>query len=214
MSGVLPFSGDQFFAVFAAYNEATWPAPVLAYAIGLAAAAIPLLARRQPLPASAHVLAAWALALMWAWTGVAYHGWFFSEINPIAIAFAALFVIQSAILATAARTIRFRTPNLTDTVIGNLFVVYSLGLYPLIGSWTGHTYPAAPVFGVTPCPVTIFTFGLLLQTERRQPPWALIAIPLIWSLVGGSAAFLLGVVQDWVLLLSGIVVLARYAGRH
>jgi hypothetical protein len=43
------------------------------------------------------------------------------------------------------------------------------------------------MFGVTPCPVTIFTFGLLL--------------------VGGSAAVLLQVPQDWLLLVSGCVAL-------
>jgi hypothetical protein len=36
-------------------------------------------------------------------------------------------------------------------------------------------------------------------------PRRLLAIPLLWSLIGGSAAFLLGVPQDWLLLFSGVV---------
>jgi hypothetical protein len=44
--------------------------------------------------------------------------------------------------------------------------------------------------------------GLLLLTTAPVPR-ALLAIPLAWSLLGGSAAFLLGVAQDWPLLFSG-----------
>ncbi|TIP90190.1 MAG: hypothetical protein E5X60_27685 [Mesorhizobium sp.] len=61
-----------------------------------------------------------------------------------------------------------------------------------------------PVFGVTPCPVTIFTFGFFLLAKPPVSGWVL-AIPFIWSLIGGSAAFLLGVPQDWLLLVSGVV---------
>jgi len=61
------------------------------------------------------------------------------------------------------------------------------------------------MFGITPCPVTIFTLGLLLLAAPM--PRGLLAIPFLWSLVGGSAAFLLGVPQDWVLLIAGIAAL-------
>ena len=41
-------------------------------------------------------------------------------------------------------------------------------------------------------------------------------MPLLWSLVGGSAAFLLQVPQDWALLLSGILLAAAllFDRRH
>jgi hypothetical protein len=212
MSGGLPFSAEQFFAVFGAYNTATWPAPIVAYAVGLLAAAIPFAARRYPLPKLPHSAVIWSLALMWGWTGIVYHALFFSGINTAASAFGALFVAESVILIVGGRSTRFADASTIDTLIGSFLVVYAMALYPLIGQWSGHAYPAAPVFGVTPCPVTIFTFGLLLQAGDR-PPWLLVAIPLIWSLIGGSAAFLLGVVQDWVLLFSGIVTVVRLAVR-
>ena len=60
------------------------------------------------------------------------------------------------------------------------------------------------MFGVTPCPVTIFTFGLLLLTMRPVPR-GLLVIPFVWSLIGGSAAVLLYVPQDWLLLVSGCI---------
>ena len=88
--------------------------------------------------------------------------------------------------------------------VGVLFVVYSAVLYPLIGISTGHHYPALPMFGVTPCPVTIFTLGMLLLTTN-PPSGYLLAIPLLWSLIGGSAAILLQIPQDWLLLASGAI---------
>jgi hypothetical protein len=90
--------------------------------------------------------------------------------------------------------------------LGWAFVIYASIIYPLIGLWTGHRYPGMPMFGITPCPVTIFTLGLLLLTTAPVSRW-LLPIPFIWTLIGGSAAFLLGVPQDWLLLLSGIAIL-------
>jgi hypothetical protein len=50
--------------------------------------------------------------------------------------------------------------------------------------------------------VTLFTFGLLLLTVSPVPRWLLV-IPVAWSVIGGTAAFLLQVPQDWILLFSG-----------
>lgn len=50
----------------------------------------------------------------------------------------------------------------------------------------------------------IFTFGLLPLTNRT--PLVLLVIPALWSLVGGSAAFLLHVPEDWLLLAIGLLV--------
>ena len=83
-------------------------------------------------------------------------------------------------------------------------MAYAAIAYPLIGVATGHRYPEMPMFGVTPCPVTIFTFGMLLLTMRPVPRWLLV-IPFVWSLIGGSAAILLNVPQDWLLLVSGFI---------
>jgi hypothetical protein len=62
------------------------------------------------------------------------------------------------------------------------------------------------MFGITPCPLTIFTFGLLLLTIAPVSRWVLV-IPFLWSFIGGSAAFALGIAQDWLLLISGIAVI-------
>ncbi len=54
-----------------------------------------------------------------------------------------------------------------------------------------------------------FTVGLLLALEPRRLR-ALIVIPLLWCLVGSSAAVTLGLLPD-VMLLAGAIALAWYA---
>ena len=199
---MLPFTLDQFTAVFVAYNDAIWPAQIAAYVIGIAMLGLLFRPGR-----TADRLMAGGLALMWAWTGIGYHWLNFAAINRAAYGFAALFVIQAAVLVyygVMRNRLRFGFEPGAAGVLGGVFLVYALVLYPLIGLSTGHAYPATPVFGVTPCPVTIFTFGLLLLTTAPMPRSVLI-LPFLWSLIGGSAAFLLGIQQDWPLLVSGLI---------
>lgn len=200
---MLPFTRDQFLGVFAEYNTAVWPVQVVAYLLGLAVVAA--LLRPSPI---GHRFAAGALAAMWIWTGVAYHWLFFAPINPVALAFGALFVVQGilfVIAGIAGRRLVFGHSAGLVSALGWALVAYAALLYPLLGQATGHAYPAQPMFGITPCPVALFTFGVLLLTSAPVPRWLLI-IPLAWSLVGGSAAIALGVPQDWPLLFSGLTI--------
>jgi hypothetical protein len=199
---MLPFTRDQFLANLMAYNEAIWPAQLAAFVVGILA--VVLLIWR---PRMADRLIAGILAAMWLWTGIAYHGLHFTEINRAASIFAVLFVTQGVMLAytgVVRNQLRFGVSSGPAASAGIAFVSYAILLYPLLGIWTGHAYPEMPVFGVTPCPVTIFTFGFFLLAKRSVSPW-LLAIPFVWSLIGGSAAFLLGVPQDWLLLASGFI---------
>lgn len=199
---MLPFTREQFVAVFADYNTGVWPVQVLAYVLGLAMVVV--LLRR--LRASDRVIGA-GLGAMWLWTGVAYHWLYFASINRAALFFGALFVLQGFVLLYAAlvrRSLKFGASTGLAAWLGWAFVVYAAVVYPLIGMWAGHAYPAMPMFGITPCPVTLFTFGLLLLTTAPVSRWILV-IPFIWSLIGGSAALLLAVPQDWLLLVGGLV---------
>lgn len=198
---MLPFSYEQFVQVFALYNENIFPAQVVAYL--LAALMVAALFTR------ATRLVGAGLALMWLWTGIGYHWLHFSAINKAAWAFGALFVVQGLLFlfgSVAAPRLQFGKGRGAAGFMGWAYIGYATVIYPLVGMWTGHSYPQMPMFGVTPCPVTIFTFGLLLLVVSRVPLW-LLAIPLVWSLIGGSAAFLLRVPQDWFLLVSGVAVI-------
>ena len=199
---MLPFTPEQFLGVFVNYNDVIWPIQIAAYVLG--AISIASLFRRTR--ASDRVIAG-ILAAMWLWTGVAYHALSFSVINKAAYIFAALFIVEGCYLVYAGvyrDQIRFGLRPLLATAVGISLMAYTAIAYPLIGVATGHRYPEMPMFGVTPCPVTIFTFGMLLLTLRPVPSW-LFVIPFVWSLIGGSAAILLNVPQDWLLLVSGFI---------
>lgn len=198
---MLPFTHDAFIDVFRVYNTAIWPTQVVAYLLG----ATVLLLVLRPTPRAGRAVAA-ILGLMWLWTGVAYHAVHFSAINRAAYVFAALFIVQGLLLAWAAAAGRlaFRLRGGARGSLGLGMIIYAMLLYPAIGALAGQSYPAVPVFGVAPCPLVIFTFGVLLLADPL--PLRLLIVPLLWSLVGGSAAFLLQVPQDWALLLSGILV--------
>jgi hypothetical protein len=199
---LLPFTQDQFLAVFAAYNLAVWPAQLVAYLLGLGM----VLALLRPTRQSNRMVSA-GLALMWVWTGLAYHAQFFAPINKAAQAFAALFVAQGLMFAHAAllrSDLCFSQGYGLRAWLGWALIVYATLVYPLIGV-AGHGYPAMPMFGITPCPVTLFSFGVLLLAQPPVPR-RLLVIPFVWALVGGSAAFLLAVPQDWPLLVSGLLV--------
>jgi len=149
------------------------------------------------------------LAVMWIWTGIAYHAVHFSAINTAAFIFVALFVLEGVLflhVAVVRCRLAFRPGRDPAHWLGWTLIVYALAVYPLIGLWSGHRYPQVPMFGITPCPVTLFTIGFLLMAA--PPHRGLLVIPVLWSVVGGSAAVLLRVPQDWPLLLSGIAAMS------
>jgi hypothetical protein len=200
----LPFTREQFISVFADYNNAMWPLQIFAFLLGvMMAGSVAVALVRGPIVTNnkTNYLIGFGLALMWLWAGVAYHGLFFSTINTAAFFFAALFVLQALLLMyfTIRRRLQFAVASGISLWIGWALIVYALLIYPLVGILSGHRYPEMPMFGITPCPVTIFTVGLFVLAKPSVPR-ALLVIPFLWSLLGGSAVFVLGVAQDWPLL--------------
>lgn len=206
---LLPFTRDQFVAVFAAYNAAMWLARLVAPLVGAAIAAQAL----QPSRGGDRRIGV-GLALMWLWTGAAYHGVYFSAINPLAWVFAALFVAQGLLLLRATLQpagLAFASGSGPTAWFGWALVTYSAVVYPLVGLMAGQRASELPSFGITPCPVTLFTLGMLLLTSAPVPR-ALLVIPGLWALVGGSAAVLLAMPQDWALGI-GLVAIAWIVAR-
>lgn len=138
-------------------------------------------------------------------TGATYHLLHFTAINPAAWLFGAAFLVQGAAFLVAARGRRLVfAPGRGGARrgFGQVLIAYAGVLYPLLGRLAGHPWAEIPAFGVTPCPTTIFTFGILLLASASVPRW-LPVIPALWAVVGGSAAVLLAVPQDWMLLVGG-----------
>jgi hypothetical protein len=197
----LPFSQDQFFDVFGAYNRSFWPFALTLWIYALAGVVV--LAARRDRGRSIALM----LAVQWAWAGLAYHLWFFSSINPAAWLFGALFLVEGGLLVWSGvvrRELYFSPSGSPRHIASWALVAYALA-YPLVARAEGHVFPQAPTFGV-PCPTTILTAGFLLAAERPFP--ILVAlIPMLWAFVGGSAAFLLGVRADLMLLVAGVALI-------
>jgi hypothetical protein len=146
------------------------------------------------------------LAFWWLWMGIVYHLAYFSEINKAARIFGAVFVIQGILFLYAevfTRSLSFKYRPDIYGIFGIVFILYALSIYPLLGYLFGHGFPNGPTLGV-PCPTTIFTFGVLLWTEKKVPKYLLV-IPFVWSLIGFSAALSLGVKEDYGLFVAGVI---------
>lgn len=195
----LPFTVDQFFSVFERYNNAIWPMQVVLVMLALVAVGL----IRWPRPWSGPAVLV-ILAALWAWTGIVYHGMFFAEINPLAKVFAGLSLVGAFTfmwVGGVRRKVRFLRPHGWQAWIGWLLIGYALVVYPAWLQVSGHGYMSSPTFGA-PCPTTIFTIGVLSFAAPVRPR-ALFAVPLVWSLIGGQAAFRLGVPQDFGLIAAG-----------
>ncbi len=203
---MIPFTIADFLRVFEQYNNAIWPGQVLIYLLALIA--IGLAFTRRTLSSKFISL---ILALLWLWMGVVYHLVFFSTINKAARFFAVLFIIQSVIFVSAGivnSSLSFKFRSGTQGLIGAGLITYSMVIYPIAGAALGHTYPAAPTFGV-PCPTTIFTFGMLLGAGVNIRFYVLI-IPLLWSLIGLWAAISLGMYEDLGLAVAGLIAVRQF----
>jgi Family of unknown function (DUF6064) len=205
----LPFTAEQFFGVFARYNESVWPAQIALNALALACIGLVFLRG-----AAAGRWIGALLAVLWLWVAMAYHFAFFSGINPAAWIFGAVSFAGGLVflwLGMLKRALRFAPAGGWRGALGGLLLAYALLAYPLLGYVAGHRYPAAPTFGV-PCPTAIFTLGLLLFAAHPVPRLAFV-VPLLWAAMGSVAAFSLGVVEDFGLPAAGIAGLAVVLSR-
>ena len=197
----MPFTTEQFFQVFERYNQTVVPLQIVLILAALAAVMLAV----KPKAFYDEILSG-LLGFFWLWTGAVYHLIFFTEINPAAYIFGAAFVFQGLLFlyeGLLKKRLRFRfEPNLYG-ILGALFIVYALIIYPIIGFAFGRIYPASPTFGA-PCPMVIFTFGLLMWTSKRIA-WGLLVIPVLWAFLGISAALSFGVKEDFGLLIAGTI---------
>lgn len=191
-----PFTSEQFLDVFRRYNEGVWP---VQYALVGLALFIAFAAHR----ANAHKSWRWGrialagLAALWLWSGIVYHQHFFSALTPAGQIFGVFFIAEAGLLLISAwqdGSWFDRAPR-ASLIAGATAIAFALVLYPAIGVLLGQRYPRLPTFG-TPCPTTIFTFGIFCLLPSSIPRFALV-IPLLWSVVASFAAVNLGVREDF-----------------
>lgn len=144
----LPFTKEQFFNLFAAYNGALWPALIALWIASVVVSVLLLTSRRPP--------DRWISALLtthWAWSALAYHLAFFTSINPAAWLFAGFFLLQAALLlwwGVVQGRLSFEPWRNAWTPMAWGLVAYSLA-YPVINAIQHQTLSRIPTFGV-PCP--------------------------------------------------------------
>jgi hypothetical protein len=195
----LPFTIDEFLEVFRKYNTTFFPAQIVL--LMLAALVIYLVIKNNK---NSVKIVTIVLAVFWLWMGIAYHLLFFSVINKAAYAFAALFILQGILLLNfAVKAGSFSFHRNIASFFSAVLLIYALIIYPLLGYFEGHAYPYSPTFGL-PCPTTIFTLAIFLLSEKRMP-WYIVVIPLLWTVIGFSAAFTFGIYEDTALIISGLL---------
>lgn len=206
----MPFTEQAFFQVFQRYNDGIWPAQLVLYAVAILAVA---LARRGTSSDGRYV--AGSLALLWAWAALAYHAAFFSALTGMALVFAALFLIQSALLVWYGVVRPERALSATGRplrAVGAVVIAYALVLYPIIALMSGQRYPAMPTFGA-PCPIALFTLGILMW--MRSSRVTLYVIPVLWALIATQVAVRFRVYEDFGLTLAAFVAIGfLFANRR
>ena len=196
-----PFTAEQFSETFRIYNQAVWPMQIVLYLLSFTAVYFAF----KPTPKSGKMISG-LLTFFWLWMGVVYHLIYFTTINKAAYLFGAVFIFQAMLFLAFGvfqnkLSFAFRSDGYGIT--GIILIVFALIIYPVLGYSFGHGYPYSPTFGL-PCPTTIFTFGLLLLCEKRCP-LGILVIPFVWSIIGFTAAFNFGIVEDTGLLVSGVL---------
>jgi hypothetical protein len=195
---------DALLDLFARYNPAVWPLPIVAY--GLAIVAFALIIWR-PSRATDRLIVG-LLAALWLFLGVVFQGIYVRDVDPtLGVFYAAIFVVEGALLilvGVLGDRIAFRLERTPSTLLGVLAIAYALVVYPILGVALGHPYPEAPFFGAAPCLTTIVTFGLFLLARPPFPKLAL-AIPFFWAIVAPLAAVGRGVYEDIGLFVVGVL---------
>lgn len=206
----IPFTTEQFFEIFAKYNSAVWPMQIVFYFF--AAIVIGILFIKKPFYKKG---ISGILSIFWLWMGIVYHFVFFSSINPASKIFGLLFIVQGAALALVAfrKIPESRLPKTSiQAVLGFTLIFFALIVYPIMTHLSGHNYPGMPTLGL-PCPTTIFTIGVLLIAFPSGYKYLAI-IPLLWSIVGSAAAFKLGVIADYGLIVAGICTIPLFLHKR
>ncbi len=207
LSDFLMFSQRSYYRLIALYNEAVWPAHLLALAAGLIV--IGCIAR---LGAHTSRIALLVLAVAWGWVGWAYHLERYADINTAGPWFALAFGVQSVMLCFMALRSHGAAPAGTHKQVAlGLSGLAVLG-YPLLTLGSGRGWNHAEVFGIAPDPTAVATLGALLACRAHPLHWL---IPLAWCAVSGATLMELRVGYAW--LLPTFAILAVGAGllfRH
>jgi hypothetical protein len=195
---------QEVYNITAQYNQAIWPIIIL---VSVLAIVIIILAIIKP--GKYNKIIALILALESFWLGIVYWLIVSFQQDPAASSIiGVLWIIIGVVflyIGVYKEGLSFKFTGDSSSIIGAIFMVYALVGYPILQMMYGQFYPAMLLFGGAPCPFTIFTFGLILWTDKKVP----IILPLLLLIyaipVGFLATFLYQIWVDLALIPVSII---------
>jgi len=203
LGSFLLFSPRTYYRLFELYNEAVWPAQILAMALGLWILA--LLVRGGPTRGRA---VGAVLAACWLWSGVAFLALRYAKINFAATYFAWAFALEAALLVGTAvfpGRVAFEPRSGVGVPAGRLILLVSLVVFPILAPLFHRGWLCAEVFGLAPDPTAVATLGVLL-TARGRGRWLWMAVPVLWCVVTGLTLLAMKAPDFWISPLAAVVV--------
>lgn len=186
LTDFLLFSPQTYYRLFELYNAATWPAHILAAALG---AAILVLLRTGGVPRDRII--AGMLAACWLWVAWGFLLEHYATINWAADWFAALFVAEAVLLVligVAGGKLEFGAGGHWSRRAGAGLFVFALVIQPLIGPLAGRAWSQLEIFGMAPDPTAVGTLGILVLASHWSR-WVLLVIPVLWCAIGGATSW-------------------------
>lgn len=202
-------TGEQLLEAVATYNLAIWPMQIIAYILAVITV---VLAFKKMVWANRINFA--VLTFFWLWVALIYWLPSAGAAFPIGYAFLVLYLFEGVLflIQTVKGKLTFGTFNRSHTIAGLSMILYTMMGYPLLAIFLDHPYPQASLIGLTPCPLTLFTFGLLLLTSSAVPIILLI-IPLFWGL-SGVLWISIGMWEDIGMVLGSLIALVLILRRN
>lgn len=200
LSDFLLFSPQTYFRQFALINEAIFPVPVLLIALSLIIVA---LAGRGGWRDRAVML---GLALLCASAGWLFHHVSYADINWAADWFAIGFAVQAVGLLVRGVMGKFSPHKVA--LLTRLLAALVVLLYPLQATVFGRPWHEAEIVGISPDATMVFAL-LVLASAVSGWRYLLLAIPVLWCIIGLLTLWTMGAAEFW--LLAALVVTALIA---
>ncbi len=205
LADFIPFSRDTYHRLFELYNDAVWPAHIVALLLGVVLLAL----LRWGGGRGRDRLIAAIIAAAWLWVAVAFHLARYESILLAAPFFAYAFAAQAGLfllLGTAWGTLRFPRGGARRDALALALIVFALAVQPLVGLLAGRALGGLEVFGLAAAPTVVATLGLLLLA-RGWARWPLLLLPVLWAVVEGALARVLEAWDGFTLAVVTVVAL-------
>ena len=208
LSDFLLFSPRNYYRLFELYNDAIWPAQLVALLAGVVILGL----LRKPGAWHSRVIAA-LLAACWLWVAWAYHDARYSSINWLATYFAIAFALEAVLLVLLGvrRGLSLRPAAPWIAWSGVAMVLFAVLVQPLIGPLVGRPWSQAEAFGIAPDPTVVATLGVIALTSS-WPKLLLLPIPILWCLVSGATALAMRSPDSWLMPVAAALAIGTAAG--